>query len=141
MARDPALAKIHIARKELGLSEENYRALLARVAGAESAASLTASGKARVLAEFERLGWQKKARSSVAPGGRAHVGKVLDLWREAVSTGIIQNGSEEALRSFVRRQTKSLDAPDGVAAPQFLTPKQANRVIEGLKAMLARGRA
>ena len=134
--RSPALAKIHIARKDLRLSDEDYRAILTRVAGAESAAKLGPSGHAAVLKEFQRLGW--KAKKSTAPGGRAHVGKIMDLWQEGIAKGVIRNGSDDALRAFVRRQTKGQDAPDGVAAPQFLTPKQATRVIEGLKAMLRR---
>ena len=44
----------------------------------------------------------------------------------------------DALRAFVQRQTKSRLTPDGISAPEFLDGPQANRVIEGLKAWLAR---
>lgn len=55
-----SLAKIHIAKQQLGLDDETYRALLARVAGVRSAKDLNARQVGRVLAEFERLGWQPK---------------------------------------------------------------------------------
>lgn len=55
-ARGPALdrkklALIHIVKKELGLSERDYRCLLRRVAGVESARDLDESGF-RILMRF-----------------------------------------------------------------------------------------
>jgi hypothetical protein len=47
-------------------------------------------------------------------------------------------GDAEALRSFVRRQTKTEAHPDGVDSAEFLTAAMANRVLEGLKAWRAR---
>jgi len=61
------LAKIHLAKKALGMDEEAYRALLRRVAGVESAGEATATGRARLLAEFQRLGWRPKRRRGVRP--------------------------------------------------------------------------
>lgn len=54
------LAQIHIARQQLGLSDEDYRAILARTAGVRSAKDLNDNGVSRVLNEFKRLGWQPK---------------------------------------------------------------------------------
>ena len=51
------LARIHQAKKQLGLDEDTYRAVLERVTGQRSAASLSAAGRAAVLAEFTRLGF------------------------------------------------------------------------------------
>lgn len=141
MTRNAALAKIHIARKDLGLTEDDYRALLARVAGVVSAAKLGPEGQKAVLAELKRLGFRERPKIAGrvdAPGDRAHVGKVMQLWKEAAQKGAIRDGSDAALRTFVQRQTKGPDSPEGVSAPQFLTPKQATRVIEGVKAILAR---
>lgn len=129
MTRDPALAKLHIARKELRLSEADYRAALARATGKTSAAALDDGEREKALAEFRRLGWKgKPTRNSV---DRPHVGKIVALWRAAAQDGAIRDGSDAALRAFVERQT-------GVGAPQFLNPKQANAVIEAIKAMRAR---
>lgn len=54
------LAQIHIARQELGLTDEDYRAILARTAGVSSAKQLTNRNVGYVIAEFKRLGWEPK---------------------------------------------------------------------------------
>lgn len=131
MARDPALAKLHIARKELGLSEPDYRAALVRATGQSSAAALDDEGREKALAEMRRLGWKGKPTTNSVD--RPHVGKLVALWRAAAEEGALRDGSDAALRAFTRRQT-------GVAAPQFLNAKQASQVIEGIKAIRARHR-
>ena len=55
-----ALSKIHIARQQLGMDDDIYRGLLARVAGVHSSKDLTSGQASRVLSEFERLGWVPK---------------------------------------------------------------------------------
>ncbi|KGE77665.1 gp16 family protein [Halomonas salina] len=54
------LAQIHIAKSQLGLSDDEYRAVLARTAGVSSAKQLTNRNVGNVLHEFRRLGWQPK---------------------------------------------------------------------------------
>lgn len=56
-----SLAKIHIAKTQLGLDDDTYRAILARVAGVRSAKDLSPRQIGAVIAEFERLGWVPKA--------------------------------------------------------------------------------
>jgi len=130
--RSPALAKIHIAKKDLGLSEDDYRAILLRVAGADSAARLDARGHAAVLREFQRLGWspERKLRKSAKPGVRL----IFGLWAELGRMGALVNATRPALLAFVKRQT-------GVDSPDWLTPSEVNKVVEGLKAMLVCAKA
>jgi len=52
------LSKIHIARQQLGMDDDIYRGLLARVAGVRSAKELNSRQAGAVLREFERLGFQ-----------------------------------------------------------------------------------
>lgn len=59
----PTRSKIHIARQQLGLADDTYRELLARVAGVRSSTQLTERKAEAVLREFQRLGWQPKASS------------------------------------------------------------------------------
>lgn len=54
------LAQIHIAKAQLGLSDDEYRAILARTAGVSSAKQLTNRNVGNVLAEFRRLGFVPK---------------------------------------------------------------------------------
>ena len=124
------LAMVHIAKKQLALTDEDYRAILVRQTGKDSSRDCTTEDLDRVLREFKRLGWTPKAKSS-AISDRPYVRKIYALWNEAGRVGAVENASKEALRAFVVRQT-------GKAAPEFLTPAQANSVSEALKAMIAR---
>ena len=59
--RKTELAKIHVAKQQMKLDEDTYRALLARITGKDSAADLTAPERNAVLNEFYRLGWSAKS--------------------------------------------------------------------------------
>lgn len=120
------LARVHIARKELALHEDSYRAILARVAGQDSASAIDDAGLKRVIAEFERLGL-KPARRPISK--KPHVRKVFAIWSSMRE--LVRDPSPAGLRAFVARQT-------GVADPEWLGPAQANAVTEGLKAWRAR---
>lgn len=85
-----SLAKIHIAKAQLGLDDDTYRALLARVAGVRSAKELSPRQIGAVLAEFQRLGWtakpaKKAGRSAPKPAAerKALVGKIEAQLAEA----------------------------------------------------------
>jgi phage gp16-like protein len=54
------LAMIHIAKKELALTDEHYRIILDAVTGKESAASITDLQATAVLERFKELGWKAK---------------------------------------------------------------------------------
>lgn len=88
--RQANLAKIHIAKKDLGMDDDTYRALLARVAGVASAKDLNPRQVSAVLAEFQRLGWQPtsnpcagRVRPQPARSRQAVMGKVEALLAEA----------------------------------------------------------
>ena len=128
------LAKVHIAKKELGLADDNYRAIMRRVTGKASSGVCSDIELQQLLAEFKRLGWKPKtngAASGTKKSGKPHVRKVYALWGELDRAGALHDGSRGALQAFVQRQT-------GVASPEWLMAPQANQVTEGLKAMLAR---
>lgn len=125
------LAKVHIAKKELVLTDENYRAILVRVTGCESSRDCSERQLEQLLTEFKRLGWKPKAGKGGSGFGQPHVRKIYALWKEAGIVGAVGNATKEALRAFVERQT-------GKSAPEFCSPGDANRVTEALKAMISR---
>ncbi len=57
--RRSLLAKVHIAKKDLGLDDAAYRAVLARH-GVESSKDLDTKGMEKLLLHFEKLGWEAK---------------------------------------------------------------------------------
>lgn len=121
------LAKIHIAKKQLAMDDDAYRAMLKSVAGVESAKSLSLSGVSKVLAHLKRCGFKPIAKKQSRPlADDAQSRKIRALWLELHQSGAVRNPAESALAQFVKRQT-------GVAALQWLTVEQASAVIEDLK--------
>lgn len=134
MTRKAALAKLHIARKDLGLSEDDYRAALIRATGKRSASQLDDGEREAALAEFRRMGWSGAPplapRAGRADGKYAQV--LRALWLSAYNLGAVEAPGDAALTAFVERQTK-------ISHTRFLThAADAARVIEALKSMLAR---
>jgi len=65
MAKDTRrtdLAKIHIAKKQLGMDEDTYREMLRSVAGVDSAGKLTAAGRRKVLDHLAAAGFAGKKK-------------------------------------------------------------------------------
>ena len=130
------LAKVAVARKQLALDEDAYRDLLRRVTGGDSARLASDGQLHRLLAEFTRLGFVPSRPASARRPDRAQLRKIAALWGELAPH--LADPSGASLRAFVRRQTRSKLHPGGVGAPEFCNAVQANRVVEGLKAWLAR---
>lgn len=61
--RHADLAKIHMAKKALGMSQDDYETMLLAQAGVDSASMLDHTGRLKVLAHLQRLGWKPKASS------------------------------------------------------------------------------
>ncbi len=131
--RRALLAQVHIARKELALDDDTYRAVLKRVTGRSSARDIDDAGLRAVLAEFRRHGWQPRRRRGRGINWRPaspypHVRKVWAVWGELKRRGIWRDPRRNSLARFVRRMT-------GVDDPDWLTAPQAHDVIEALKEM------
>lgn len=127
------LAKIHVAKKQIGMDDDSYRAMLRSVGGVESAKDLSASGATRVLRHLEQSGFKptRPATSNRPLADDAQSGKIRALWLDLHRVGAVRNPSEEALAAYVKRQT-------GVDALQWLTSPQASRVIESMKRWVGR---
>jgi phage gp16-like protein len=119
------IAKLHVAKSQIGMAETDYRAMLMRVAGVESSRVASDGQLLALLAEMRRLGFKDHRPVSDKP----HVRKVWAVWRDMAP--LLADGSDAALRSFCFRQVKLAD-------PEWLDGHQANKVIEGLKAWSAR---
>lgn len=135
-ARRAMLAKIHIARQKLALSEDSYRDLLRVVTGKESARDLDDAEAGRLMERFYQLGFKEGPRK-VKVAASPLVGKAKALWSSLYWLGAVGDPGDasgpdwRALDSFARRQT-------GKAALAFCSPAETVKVIEGLRAMCAR---
>lgn len=72
--RSRQLAAIHVAKKNLGLDDESYRAVLRNATGLESAGDMDARQRAKVLADMRRRGFDRSPRRAATPalGPRPH---------------------------------------------------------------------
>jgi hypothetical protein len=132
--RRARIAKIHIAKKELALEDDSYRAMLVRVTGKSSSTHCDIGQLDAVLAEFRRLGFAtakpKSGRVQDRPlSDRAYVRMIFGLWKDLKPQ--LTDGSYKALCSFVKRQT-------GIENPEWLSPEDGGAVIEALKDWLER---
>ena len=128
------IAKVHIAKKDLGLDDETYRGVLERVTGKRSAKGMGEAELTAVLDEFKRLGWQPQAtgRSKASRATGPYAAKLQALWIAAHNLGIVRNRDDKAMMAFLARQT-------GLSHARFLTdPTDARAAIEALKSWIAR---
>jgi hypothetical protein len=142
-ARNPRLAKIHIARKELALDDGAYRAMLHRLTGQSSSADCSDAQLDAVLEEFKAKGWKPsvvagsggrrpathKPRRAAAEHPVAR--KARAMWISLGKLGAVRNTSEQALEVFAKRQV-------GCDAMRFMDQGQGFRLIEALKVMAER---
>ncbi|HQU16654.1 MAG TPA: regulatory protein GemA [Gammaproteobacteria bacterium] len=130
------LAKIHVAKKQLGMEDDAYRAVICRVTGQASAGACTPAQLDRLLAEFKRLGFDAAPRkASVKPWVR----KIYAIWNDL--RPLLDQAEDATLAAFVSRQTRTARNPNGIDNPEWLGPADATPVIQGLEGWLARERA
>lgn len=123
-------AVLHIAKAQLHLADDIYRAILHTQAGVDSSKDLSDAGFDRVMARLEELGFRKGSRKRTS--GRRQPGGLITRDQQLLIDEMYQQlgFSEMARRTGFNRHTC------GKAFPQ--TRSDANKVIEGLKAMVRR---
>lgn len=133
---------VQVGRRELGLDEEDYRALLESVTGARSAKGLSAAKLDAVITAMKGLGFKVKGGAQVngrrSPPSAAkvqapEVRKVRAIWITMYNDGFVRDGSDDALGSYIKRMTASANGGAGITRPEWLTSVQAERVLEALK--------
>ena len=133
---------LQVGRRELGLDEEDYRALLESVTGARSAKGLSAAKLEAVITAMKGLGFKVKGGAQVngrrSPPSSAkvqapEVRKVRAIWITMYNDGFVRDGSDDALGSYIKRMTASANGGAGISRPEWLTSVQAERVLEALK--------
>lgn len=87
--RKAELAQIHIAKVQLGLDDDAYRAILVKVTGKTSSKDLTWQGRKALLDHFKKIGFKVKAKAAsrpapvVAKDRQALIGKIEAQLAEA----------------------------------------------------------
>jgi phage gp16-like protein len=120
---------VQVAKRSLGLADDDYRTILRRAAGVESSTELDDTGFGAVMDLFARLGFQ--STSAAANFGRrdgfataGHVATIRRLWTAYTAA----QGDDASLGKWLESHWR-------VSALRFLTAEQAPKVIAALKAM------
>ncbi|MBI3445618.1 MAG: regulatory protein GemA [Magnetospirillum sp.] len=118
------------ACREAKVSDEDRKAIQARICGANASAStMTARDFAKCVADLKAKGLWKpspKRAGTRAMAGDPQSAKIRALWLALYHLGAVRSPEESALAAFAKRMT-------GRDALQWLSGVQANRVIEALK--------
>ncbi|MDH7971756.1 regulatory protein GemA [Sphingomonas sp. AR_OL41] len=132
--RRALIAKVHIAPKQLGMIDDDYRAVMLRVTGAISAKDLSTEQLRQLVEEFKRLGFKDQIKAGPRKARVAdHLSarKARSLWISLHQLGVVENPSDLALEAFARRQLK-------VERLQWADQALCYKLVEALKAMAER---
>lgn len=130
--RRAEIAQIHIAKSQLEMDDDTYRAMLWSVGRVRSSSDLDWRGRKAVLDHLKRAGFKVQAK----PQSRrldldAESQKARKLWLLLGEAGELRDTSERALAAYVHRVAKVDDL-------RFTNGKQIERVIESLKKWCSR---
>lgn len=122
------VAMIHIARKDLGLSEDAYRAILSEVTGKDSSKDLDERQLLRVVERLREHGWKPKSgKRSEKPAVRM----AWALWTQLGTLKALHTPTRAAFRKFCAQLV-------GVEEVEWMSPEQLAKTIESLKVWVRR---
>ncbi|HEX7821066.1 MAG TPA: regulatory protein GemA [Sphingobium sp.] len=131
--RRSLLAKVHLARKQLGMDEDTYRGAMHEATGHMSAGDCSEVELAKALKHFEARGFAPKPRTKGGRRPATHklAGKARALLISLYHLNAVDSASEQALEAWAARQLK-------VVALQWADQTQCDKLIEALKAVAER---
>ena len=124
---------IHIAKQQVGMSEGEYRTLLATVSrGKTNSKDLTAEQLETVLRHMKAQGFevsQSPSRAEEWQGFATQYDKLRDLWKKLYAEGKVRHNTDHALHSFCAKHGGETWRENG---------NIQSRLIERLKNWLSR---
>jgi len=128
---------IHVAKRNLALDDDTYRAMLRAQTGKESCSDMSMSQLEAVAEHLRSRGFAERpgkgaARPPQKLADDPQSKMIRHLWLTLRDmAGGVRNSSERALAAYVKRQT-------GVERLEWLNTHQAAKVIEALKKWVKR---
>ena len=136
------LSLLHVGKSRLGIDDDDWRALLGRVAGVASSRDLDDYGFQAVISELERLGFQSTASEknfgrvdrhwTMATPAQLH--KIRILAAEFFDRAETEDEADKALETWLRNRFR-------VGGLRMLDGERAREVIGALVRMNQRKRA
>ena len=126
------IAKIHVAKKQLALAEDDYRQILFDETGRMSSADCDERQLEKVIDRLKRVGFKPVPRYGAKTAATHPMArKARALWISLHHLGVVRNASEEAFEAFAMRQL-------GCDRLVWARQSDAFRLIEALKNMAVR---
>lgn len=122
--RKNELAMIHLAKKQLALEDDEYRAILLSVTGRQSSADLDWQGRKKLIDHFKKIGFKVAAKSAgrarpdVAPDRKRLIDKIEALLAEAKRPW-----------SYIDGMVKRICKVDSI---HFCTPEHLLKIVAAL---------
>lgn len=113
---------VQTGRRKLGLSDEEYRALLEGVSGKTSTKELHALQLKEVLRRMRKAGFNRATDPQLR--------KIRSLWFRMHDEGVVRSKSEQSIAAYIRRITRK--------DVRNCSVKDLQRVIETLKQWIDR---
>ena len=128
--RSKIIQLIHIAKSQIGLSDEDYRAVLESTAKKTSCSEMSLFELNEVLKAMKKLGFKVKKLETREEeiGWDASIAQmefIKGMWER-----VARDKSDRALYKFIKRIT-------GADHPRFMTAKDSQKVIIALRKMMA----
>lgn len=136
--RPKLIQLIHIGKSQLCLDDDTYRSLLISMTSKDSTKAMTIGELNKVLARLKQLGFvvthkkkdPKPIDDKVGLDTEQQIKLIRHLWLELHTLGAVRNGSEQALATYIRNQSRT--------TIDDLDSGQASNIIERLKKWLTR---
>jgi Protein of unknown function (DUF1018) len=132
-SRKAIIGKIHIAKKQLGIDDDNYRAMIANLTEGETSCKDCSHKELGIIMDaLVGLGFKPtKPKTKLSPKASkipTQADKIRAMWIDLYQSGVVRNRGDDALQHFVKRLT-------GVDRVEWLNHPQAVAVIAALTKM------
>ena len=128
---------IHIAKTQLKLDDESYRAVLMGCGGEDSCKLLGRSDLNKVLVRMRAMGFKavskKRSGTSFIKDNKTQLSKLRQVWREMDKAGYLRDGTDKGLLGWSKVQAKRLNKNVPVQKLEWLKPSTLQGLIEQLK--------
>lgn len=140
--RQQLIRLIHVAKRELKLTDDAYRAALSGATnGKVSSADMTLKELEAVMDAMKSAGFKhqlKQGKKRLSPKSNTRVqadeiSKIRAIWITMFKQNFLRDGSETALNSYVKRMTVQLNKGVGVDEVAWLNSYLGYKVLESLK--------
>ena len=129
---------IHVAKGQLAIDDQSYRANLQSITGKTSCSNMNISELFQILEFLKSKGFKPKAKKSYSPktsnkSTHTQLDKLRQLWIHMSHQGFLNDGSEQALAKWAANQSKILNKGEPITKLEWLKGNMLHTLIEQLK--------